>query len=243
MQYGGFAEVYDTLMRDVDYGAWATYIAGFLVPGASVAECACGTGELTVRLAAEGFSVTGLDISDDMLRVAQEKARLRGFNIPFVRQDMRALRLHRSVDAVVCACDGVNYLASKEDAAAFFIAAYAALAPGGVLLFDISSEYKLSRVLDCNTFAEDYGDAAYIWKNNYDGASRLIEMRLYTYKRQGEAYRRCAETHIQRAHTVAELTDALASAGFTGICAYEAFTKKTPEQDAQRIQFVAQRPA
>ncbi|MBR2328440.1 MAG: class I SAM-dependent methyltransferase, partial [Clostridia bacterium] len=150
--YGKFAGLYDPLMKDVDYDRWAEYIASFLPEGSlRIADCACGTGEMTLRLAKLGHILTGVDISEDMLRVASEKARKAALKIPFICQDMAKLTLHRPQDAIVCACDGVNYLDSIEDAAEFFAAAYNALKPKGMLLFDISSKYKLERVLDCNT--------------------------------------------------------------------------------------------
>ena len=78
-----------------------------------------------------------------MLAAAQEKMRRMGLRIPFVQQDMRALRTHRKMDAVVCCCDGVNYLTGPDDLGAFFRSAHACLRDGGLLLFDVSSAYKL----------------------------------------------------------------------------------------------------
>ena len=73
--YGQFAALYDPLMREVDYDGWAAYLASFLPAGIAVADCACGTGEITVRLARLGFRMTGVDISPAMLEVAAAKAR------------------------------------------------------------------------------------------------------------------------------------------------------------------------
>ena len=146
--------------------------------GGSVADCACGTGEITLRLQKRGYTMTGVDRSTDMLAAAQRKARSAGIKIPFVAQDMRALCVHKPVDAVVCACDGVNYLLDGGDVHAFFTAARAALKPGGALLFDISSDYKLEAVLGMNTFGEDAGECVYLWKNAFDPKTRLLEMNL-----------------------------------------------------------------
>lgn len=241
--YGKFAGLYDPLMKDVDYDRWAGYIASFLPEGSlRIADCACGTGEMTLRLAKLGHTLTGVDISDDMLRVASEKARKAALKIPFICQDMAKLTLHRPQDAIVCACDGVNYLDSIEDAAEFFAAAYNALKPKGMLLFDISSKYKLERVLDCNTFAEDDGERAYIWKNCYDPESRLISMELSFYEKQGDMYRRFEEKHIQRAHGEDELISAMERAGFDAK-AYSFLTMENTKEDDLRIQFIGRKRA
>ncbi|MDO5112544.1 MAG: methyltransferase domain-containing protein [Clostridia bacterium] len=228
-------------MRDVAYDAWAAYLCTLLPDGGQVADCACGTGEIALRLSKAGYAVTGIDISREMLAVAQEKAREAGRRIPFVCMDMRKLQLHKPVDAIVCACDGVNYLTAREGVQAFFAAAYACLKPGGRLLFDVSSRYKLSTVLGCNTFAEDDEAQAYIWKNCYDPENKLLEMRLTFFAKEGEAYTRFCETHIQRAHSQTELVHALIQAGFTAD-AYAAFTTDAPKADTERIQFAAVKP-
>ena len=63
--YTGFAEVYDTLMNDVHYGAWADMYARMMtaygIPrNAKVCECACGTGSLTLPLQQLGYEMMGM---------------------------------------------------------------------------------------------------------------------------------------------------------------------------------------
>ena len=241
--YAGLAEVYDAWMQDVDYDAWADDIALRLRAAErsvqAVLECACGTGALTTRLRRKGYDVMGMDCAVDMLQIAQKKAREQGLRIPFVQQDMREIALHRRVDAIVCACDGVNYLHTAEDVCAFFTAAHKALHPGGLLLFDISSRYKLQHTLADNTFAETLEDCAYLWQNSYDEQTALCEMAFTGFVRRGALYERFDELHIQRGHSIAELTAWLCDCGFADIAAYEAFTMIPPAATAERIQFCA----
>ena len=247
--YCEFATLYDRLMRDVDYDAWAAYVLALVdafLPEASggvrtAIDCACGTGELTTRFCRAGYRVVGVDLSEDMLRVAQQKARMQGLQIPFVQEDMRELSAHRPVDLVAACCDGVNYLDSAEDAGRFFTAANRALKPGGLLLFDVSSEYKLARVLDGETYGEAGDDFAYLWQNVFDEQSRLLAMDLTFFVRDGARYRRFDETHIQRAHTDAELQMELIRAGFSVCGKYDAFTRNPPRADSERIQWAAKK--
>lgn len=244
-EYGRFAAVYDSLMRSVNYDTWAAYIVSLLAeqnvhPGDFILDCACGTGELSIRLSKLGFLVTGVDRSEEMLEIAQKKARLVGQKIPFVCQDMRALSLHKPVSAVVCACDGVNYLLTKKDVSSFFNSAFAALKPNGALLFDVSSAYKLECVLGGQTYGEDTSECAYLWQNAFDPESRLIEMNLSFFVPDGAGkYTRFTERHVQRAHTVEELQSVLVKSGFTDCRAYEAFTRIEPNAASERIQFSA----
>ncbi len=241
MQYIGLAKLYDTLMKDVDYDAWAKHVASFMPAGASVLECACGTGEISIRLAKMGFSVTASDVSEEMLLAASQKQRAAGLslsNLRFVRMDMRELTCHKKADCVIACCDGVNYLTSRADVKRFFASANAALKPGGLLLFDISSRYKLANVLGNNAFVDSSRETPYMWQNYYDDETKLIRMELSFFERKGGLYERFDEVHIQRAHSEREISGWLGEAGFEGR-AYGFLTREAPGPEAERIQFAA----
>ena len=246
-EYGKFAEVYDLLMMDVPYAAWSRYLVGILtqngvVPGQNVLDCACGTGEFSIRLNQAGYLVTGLDRSEEMLALAQQKTRKAGARIPFVLQDMRNLALHSPVSAINCACDGVNYLLDDEDIRSFFMSANHALLENGLLLFDVSSAYKLEHILGNRTYGEDTTSITYLWQNCFDPGSRLLEMKLAFFLPQArDLYERFDERHVQRAFAIGELTASLEQAGFQLEGLYEWPGKAAPADDSERIQFVARK--
>ncbi|HWQ98251.1 MAG TPA: methyltransferase domain-containing protein [Clostridia bacterium] len=245
--YDEFAVYYDRLMADVDYDAWAGYLTGLLRDGGvppeqTVLDCACGTGEITIRLHKAGYRMTGADISERMLELAQQKARKSGAKIAFVRQAMQELCVHKPVSAITCACDGVNYLLTLNDVSRFFSGANRALKEGGLLLFDISSAYKLEKILGGQTFGEDEKDCTYLWQNCFDEQSRLLEMRLAFFTPDGKgSYKRFDERHVQRAHTQEELTALLEETGFSVERVYDAFTRNPASEQSERIQFVARK--
>lgn len=246
--YGEFAQVYDALMDDVDYPAWAEYYLALMrskgVEPASIAECACGTGSLSVLFAGQGLRVIGVDASADMLRMAVDKARRHGVAIPFIQQDMQALLLHHPVDAVLATCDGVNYLCAPQAVRAFFKAAYASVKPGGGLFFDVSTPYKLSKVLGDAFFGENRSQVCYLWQNRFDASSSILEMELTGFVREADGrYRRFDELHRQRAHGREELESWLKQAGFLEISIHGDRTLETPAQDAQRWHIAAIKPA
>ncbi len=246
MMYEAFAGVYDALMAQVDYRGWADYYLALCersgVTVRRAADAACGTGSLTVELAARGVTMTGLDLSMDMLRVASEKARKQGMQIPFVRQDMRRMLLHRPMDAVFCACDGVNYLTRLSDVKAFLEAAYRALRPGGGLFFDVSTRRKLEERLGNNCLGDDGETVSYLWQNHYHAPSRTLQMDLTLFVRQADGrYARFLETHFQRAHEEEELASLLEEAGFAHIRAYGDRTFSPPSQKDERMHMAAVR--
>ena len=245
--YGDFARVYDRLMRDVDYAGWAAYYASLLdmagVPADGlVAECACGTGSLTLPLSTR-YRMTGVDISQEMLSVAAARARDRGLSLQFLHQDMQSLRSQRPVDAIVCACDGVNYLLTETALNRFLGSAFTALRPQGVLAFDVSSFDKLSRVLGNQPQLLREKDICYIWENAWQQDSRRLQLSLTLFERQADGrYLRIEEEQTQRAWTQEELLSALSQAGFEDIRCTGNFTLNPPTATAQRLHFTARKP-
>ena len=244
--YKEFAALYDTLMDDVDYDAWAEYylclIAKLGIKPKTLCDCACGTGSMSVRFAERGLRVTGVDLSMDMLELARQKAMGRGVQVMFVQQDMCALQLPRPVDALVCACDGVNYLLDDARLRGFFRKAREAIRPGGALAFDVSSAWKLEHTLGNNFFGEDRDDVTYLWTNRFDEAAGTVTMELAFFVREdGGLYRRFDETHVQKAHDPEHLAGLMQDNGFTSIRIFGDRTFRPPEADAQRIHFVAAR--
>ena len=244
--YEAFADVYDALMDDVDYDAWAEYYLALIerqgVAPKTLCDCACGTGSLSVRFADRGIRVTGVDLSGEMLARAQKKARERGVLAMFVEQDMRRLALPRPVDALVCGCDGVNYLTDDDQVVAFLRCAREALKPGGALAFDVSSPYKLENVLGNGFFGEERDDVAYLWSNRFDGATRTVTMDLtFFVRKEGDLYRRFSEIHAQRAHEPERLRQLLAENGFSDIRVFGDRTFEAPEPNALRVHIAATR--
>jgi len=245
--YDDFAGVYDTLMDDYDYDAWAVHYLTLMQSNGKapsrIAECACGTGSLSVRFASQGLNVTGVDLSNAMLRRAEEKARKWGVPAACIRQDMRRLTLTRRVDAVLATCDGVNYLTGEQDVKAFFTSAYAALKPGGMLCFDCSSRHKLECVMGDSFFGEERDGIAVLWQNVLHPDKHILQMDVTFFVREEDGrYRRFREQHRQRAHSAEEIITWLMECGFVNTNAYGGMRLDAPRGDDQRIHFTAQKP-
>ncbi len=243
--YQALARVYDRLMDEDERRLWIQSTltlmkdAGVSPPDA-VADLACGTGALSIPLAQAGYRVTALDINEQMLTQARQKAA--GLPVAWVCQDMTRLALHRPVAAVNCACDGVNYLTNPQAVARCFEAVYRALRPGGFFVFDVSTEEKLTS-MDGEFYGLDEDDVAYLWRNELDPVSRVLTMdiTLFVGRRDG-LFERMEETHRQRAHTHSELMEALERAGFEKVQAFSGLTQDAPKATDLRRRYTAYRP-
>lgn len=243
--YTAFASVYDRLMADVDYKGWARFYHALMetygIPRGKVCECACGTGSITIELSRMGYQMTGVDLSPDMLFEASQKARRCGAMIPFVRQDMRALRLHRSMDAVLCTNDGLNYLKDAGELGDFLRAAYLAVRGGGGLFMDLSTPYKLEHVLGDRFIGDETPEIAYLWQNRFNRARQYVELNLAIFVRQkDETYLRIGEHQKQYLHAAKTLQELMEGVGFTDV-RFFADRKLTPPGERELRWFIGAR--
>ena len=102
-----------------------------------ILELACGTGQLTVPLASAGLRITGLDLSEPMLKAARERAATAKVPVEYVLGDMRQFSLGRRFGLIFIARNSLLHLHSAEDILATFAMVRQHLAPGGIFAFDI----------------------------------------------------------------------------------------------------------
>ncbi|WP_151737612.1 class I SAM-dependent DNA methyltransferase ['Paenibacillus yunnanensis' Narsing Rao et al. 2020] len=251
--YGKFAYVYDELMADMPYPRWLEFAEeawGRYGKPRTVAELGCGTGAITIPLAGAGYHMTGIDLSSDMLSVAQQKLELhpqgrrflREGSVRWIRQDMREWELPAQVDSVISFCDCLNYVLEKEDIKAVFARTYAGLKDGGSFIFDVHHPDTLVRYDEEQPFVLNELPVSYIWTCSLDELRMEIEHSLSIFVREegrDSLYRRFEETHIQRAYDPQWLKQELQSAGFRDIKVYADFTWQEAGDSAQRLFYVA----
>jgi ubiquinone/menaquinone biosynthesis C-methylase UbiE len=130
----------DTFDHQPDHGlldaqvrqAWQRLLLAELPPApAAIADLGCGTGTLSVLLAAEGYAVTGLDFAPQMIRAARAKARAAGVSARFELANAAAPTLPAASFDVVLAR---HVLWAMPDVGAALAAWVRLLLPGGVLL-------------------------------------------------------------------------------------------------------------
>ncbi|MDR4925508.1 MULTISPECIES: class I SAM-dependent methyltransferase [Peribacillus] len=245
MTYERFAYVYDELMKDAPYEKWLMILTAKLeqygIGGRKVLDLACGTGEMTVELAQHGFEVTGVDLSDEMLLVANEKAVKLGLSIPLFQQNMAELEGLGQFDCVTIFCDSLNYLRDEEDIIKTFSRVHEHLKDGGLFLFDVHSIYKMEEIFRDNTFAVNGEEVSYIWDCFPGEEPYSVEHDLSFFVRDDESglYDRFDELHYQRTYPVEQYKKWLEQAGFT-VSEVLADLEDAPlEAETERILFVA----
>ena len=239
--YNYFAYRYDELTGNIDYEAGSECISGFLSEqgigtDSTLLDLACGTGTMSLLMKNRGYRVTGIDISEEMLSVADHKAQ---GEISFIKADMRDFHLAKPVDACICCLDSLNHLDSIEDVEAAFKCVHASLRDGGVFIFDVNTVYKHNHVLADNSFIFDEEDYFLAWDNELLEDSR-VRIMLDFFVFNGENYDRYSEEFVETAFSEEALRAAL-SPYFEVLGVYDENVPDPPKNDSQRIYFVCKR--
>ncbi|PLS01219.1 class I SAM-dependent DNA methyltransferase [Neobacillus cucumis] len=247
MSYEQFAYLYDELMKDAPYDQWVSFVKECLVKydvkAKSLLDLACGTGELSVRFAKHGFDVTGVDLSEDMLSVAQAKSEVNGIKIPFFQQNMADLDGQGQFDVIGVFCDSLNYLQTEEEVKSTFKNVHQHLQDHGVFIFDVHSIHKITDVFINQTFALNEEDVSYIW-NSFPGEypnSVEHELTFFVLEDRSGKYDRIDELHFQRTYPIEQYSNWLEAAGFQLVEISADFEHAEPTPYSERIFFVAKK--
>ena len=247
--------MYDALMADTPYDSWAGFIHRIFQKHnlghgrlssekPIVLDLACGTGSITLLLDKMGYDMIGVDVSEDMLAEAQQKAYEAAQQILFLAQDARELDLYGTIDGAVSVCDGLNYILSPVELEKVFQRVFLFMNAGGTFIFDLNTEYKFREMLGDKSFEFDVPSGeSYIWDNHYDTESRINEYNMLFYTLDGgqesEVFQ---ELHRQRAYPVNEVIMMLEQAGFCLDGVYNDYTDTPAKDDSLRVVFVAVKP-
>ncbi len=132
-----YTAAYRDRTEDIDY-----YLTLALERDGTVLEYGCGNGRIALPLANAGVRVTAVDRSATMLadlrkRLARSRPEVRE-RVTVRRGDMRALRLGRRFDLVLCTFNTFLHLYTRRDVERFLARAREHLARGGRFVVDVS---------------------------------------------------------------------------------------------------------
>ena len=242
--YHELAFSYDRLTSDVDYDATVDFYfqildAEKLQPRTAV-DLACGTGSVALRLANRGLQVTAVDMSWEMLMVAQQKALETEAYPQFVCQKLQNLHLPKAVDLAVCALDSIDYILDPADCKEAIRRVYKALNPGGCFIFDVNTPEKL-RAMDGQVFLDEDDDVYCVWRGNFDEQTNICSYGMDLFQRKGDLWYRSFEEHQEYAYSAQQLVGYLKEAGFTSITVYGDRKFADPAEGEQRIYLKARK--
>jgi SAM-dependent methyltransferase len=243
--YGFLAESYDCLTKDVRYIAWADYIekhfARLSLPVKTVVDLACGTGSLTKLLAERGYTVTGVDLSPDMLAQAVDKCESLPMPPLLINQPMESLSLPGKVDAVVCCLDSINYVTRPAALKRAFSRVFRHLSEGGLFLFDVKPPHVFQNS-DGELFIDETDDTYCVWRSCYSDRRHICTYFMDIFRLNANGlWARGEEVHEEYAYPLEDLERYLAEAGFSKIKRYGNLKFRSPNETDYRVFFAAEK--
>ncbi len=242
--YKALSYSYDRLTNDVDYSGVVDFYKKLLekedITPRTVADLACGTGSVASIFAREGIEVIGVDMSEEMLCIAQQKTADLQSPPTYVCQKLENLQLPRGVDLAVCALDSLDYITRPEDCKKAISRIYRVLNPGGCFIFDVNTPEKL-RAMDGQVFLDEDDDVYCVWRGEFDEQTNICSYGMDLFQRTGNRWSRSFEEHREYAYSREQLTQYLKDAGFTHIRVYGDRRLDAPKTGEQRIYFTARK--
>lgn len=240
-QFTEIARYYDDLMAGVPYCLWVDYLEALLkrvhFTPQTVLDAACGTGNVSEILSARGYEVVGADIAPGMIEVAKAKQS----RVEYYVQDMAELDLGRRFDLAISLFDSLNYITDVDHLAKAIKSVGKHVVEGGYFIFDINTDYALSHhFFDQANLASDHYPH-YIWSSEYDHTTRICHVNMTFEVLENGATRQFKEVHIQRGHSLEELTQMLNNAGFEVVELFHAYRFRKPTRRSDRVFFVSRK--
>jgi SAM-dependent methyltransferase len=126
--------------------------------GGPVLEIACGSGLVTIPIAALGLDVTGVDLARPMLAHARKKAALQGLTVHWVEADARSIDLGTKYQFILLTGNAFQAFLRREDREALLASVRRHLAPQGVFAFEMRNPSGH----DLDTHLEEEFDQSYV---------------------------------------------------------------------------------
>lgn len=166
--------------RHEDLAFWVSLANQYSDP---ILELACGTGRVTIALAQEGFSVTGIDNSEGMLKEARRKSAEAGVEVEWVKADMRDFDLDKVFSLIILPANAVCHLLDLSDFEGCLVNVRKHLALNGRFVIDVfvpKMELLINKPGERSPFSE-YDDP--------DGRGRIVVTESYVYESDAQIKR------------------------------------------------------
>jgi SAM-dependent methyltransferase len=189
-----------------------------LKPGARLLDICCGTGYLADILTRQGYQVTGIDTSEEMISLARASVPGAEFDVA----DARQFQFPRKFDGAVSTFDSVNHLLTVEDLSAMFRHTAQALKRGGAFAFDalLKDGYQTHWGENFSIVRDDH--VLTITGGSFDARSRIAQCHITMFRLMDGVWQRFDASVRERCYAPAEIDEALAAAGFGQTVCYAA---------------------
>lgn len=163
IDFGSVADIYDyytSVAFDIEF--YKTLCQGHK----NILELMCGTGRVSIPLIKEGFSLTCVDYSEEMLDIFKSKINPELKNVRIVCQDICDLSLNDRYDLIIIPSNSISEIIDKEKRRRTFQKIFDHLTSDGIFFCTLyNPEYRI-KIAD--------GNIHYLGKYNIDNKKTLV---------------------------------------------------------------------
>ncbi|SOC20740.1 methyltransferase family protein [Ureibacillus xyleni] len=237
--YERFAHIYDELMQDIPYDQYVSWVMEHAPSNdyPTLLDVGCGTGTLSLQFHEAGYNVTGIDLSEEMLAVANDRFQEVGVSIPLFAMSMDQLEGFSEIDVVTIPIDSINYLQEDREVVETLKRVHSTLREGGQLFFDVHSLYKMDEIFMDSPFTYDDGVITYIWFTEPAEYEHSVfhQMTFFVKDETSDLFERFDEEHFQRTYPIEQYIEWLTNIGFSKVIITADWQNTEPTEESERI--------
>lgn len=214
--YADLAGYYDQFCAEVDYAGQCAFARRVFQAfagssGRAYLDLACGTGQHLLDMQQHGFAPHGLDNSTAMLAMAAQRCPEAELQLC----DLAAFEQQEQFDFITCFLYSLHYSHPVSALSETLRRSFAALKPGGVLLFNAVDARGVQNGGGVTTHLRD-GAAELSFQSgwHYRGSGEVLDLNLTIARQAGDEVQRWRDHHTMTALTFPQLQELLERAGF-----------------------------
>lgn len=240
-----YAQFYDLLYQDKNYIDEVIYIdeliKNYAVESRDVLDLGCGTGKHSLLMAQFGYQVCGIDASQDMLNIANQRKEnhdksISG-NLGYICSDIRNMNGNQEYDVIVSLFHVMSYQITEQDIYSVLNTVNNNLKKNGLFIFDFwygpavlkeKPHTRVKKVIKDNIKVTRIAEPLHRIEDN------IVEIlyTIYAKEPQEKQFREISELHKIRYFFREELEMFLSDNSLDIINCYKWMTKTPPGTDS-----------
>ncbi len=247
-QFGSlYSQYYDLLYENKNYIAEVDYVDNLIksikTDAKSLLDMGCGTGKHAELFCDKGYTVQGIDISTEMLKIAQKRQIGKEDRLSFSHSSIQDLKLDKKFDVIVSLFHVMSYQNSNDDLIKAFEVVKEHLKEGGVFVFDfwygpaVLTDLPATRI---KRFQNDNIKVTRIAEPSLDVQKNIVDVNyhLFLENRKNGDIVQMKELHKMRYFFDTELELICKEVGLLVVNKFEWMSKKKPDFSSWNVVWV-----
>lgn len=249
MVFGNYSKYYNLLYTDKDYSGESDYVIKLLKKYANdavnILDVGCGTGKHAALIAQRGYRVAGIDLSEEMISIAQSK---NYENCDFKVANARNFELGKQFDVITSLFHVLSYQTSNEALDEVFKNVSRHLKPEGVFIFDFwytpavltqKPSVRIKRLEDDDIRVTRLSEPVHKFNENVID----VNFELHIHNKHTGEFEKINELHRMRYFSIPELEFFMNKSELKALHYEEWMTGKSPSEETWGVCCIASKIA